>query len=1331
VSDEEHRADPVEIDDEIADQVAANLPEAEPESGPEERQRQFIAERMTRLRPKDAPEESAPSSAPDLEGAPTEPEFPDALHRDAVRQYRERQRRQSEESADYASTSEEEAHPAPGESEPPEPPDPAPASNWIPIGPSVLRQGQGGVKPATSGRTPGISVFSGGDTVYIASHNGGAWRSDDAGENWRPLMNAFDLNPGIQAADSLACGAVIVDPNDADRVFVGTGEGAASGSAFFGVGPIMSSDGGLNWTTEPVAPGSPELAGSSFFRLAMDPADPDRVVAASRRGVYRREPDGAGGFHYAQKTLGGVGTQIVTDVVVARSGGVTTFVAARQNGPVYSSTDGHTWTELGTGLPAGLARVSLAMQEGNPNVVYALSANARIFRLNVAEGTWREATGVPSGFLGTQGWYDLAIAVAPNNVNRIYLGGSTVLSGGDWSGSVYRCEVTVAGAAVSLAPTYIGNSVHADIHALVFAPGDANKLWVGCDGGVFYSTNPTGFGDIFNSRNTGLATLSMNFLGQHPTEDAVLFSGTQDNGGVRYTGEEAWLYSSGGDGGFAVINWHDPYKVLSTYVAGSIRRSTDGGTRYSYSNVNVPLVAGDSALFYAPIAGTPHDPTSATPAADADIVAFGSIRPWISTTFGGGWQSIPNNTLAGDSLNGSIKSITFASATKLYAGTMNGGVYRLDNTGAGWTRVQIDTLGGANQLPLSGPVTDIAVDSADATGNSVYITLGGFGDYRHVWHFDNTSWEHRSGPAAGSVDALLDVQHSAIATDPSQPTHVYVGADIGIWRSPDSGATWEPFSQGLPDAAVLDLKLHDGRRLLRAGTHGRSAWERRLDTATASGVELYVRDTQLDQGRFATVNFLPDPTAQGSTVRHWFGPDIKLDTPDAMGNYQFPLGSKIDFHDFVDVLSDDARNVATHATSTIITRAYVQVHNRGLAPAANVQVMALLANASAGLPALPPGYELDVQNGTQITTSNWQTLGIATLPVVEVGFPQIAAFDLPSSMLPPPANLAGNDHHCVLALLHHPGDPYTSTQTNTDLNSLQERKAAHKNLKVVQFTGTLPTPLVLPFKINNAWLEQNLLTTIRINLNGYPGHVRIFLPRLKIEGELERHVSGAKVGREYEEFRAWAGQHVEMIKRNQRSRFPYHREWSRARIEDLEQILETDVMLTADDNKQVEISQIQMDPGGSHTLFMMINRPPNGRVGDTHTIQIEQWDTRRRTPIGSLTTRVELVPEPDLKPHTLELSTRRYREEFLMLRARLHGPDGMLVTPEAGASVRLTLQGAQSVYTEPIAYHGGWKLYWHLINLDSARTLRTVAATAFLNGVAAGHAEIAVEGVHS
>src|SRR5206468_3267443 len=166
-------------------------------------------------------------------------------------------------------------------------------------------------------------------------------------------------------------------------------------------------------------------------------------------------------------------------------------------------------------------------------------------------------------------------------------------------------------------------------------------------------------------------------------------------------------------------------------------------------------------------------------ASEAERVAFGSRRVWISDTFGGGWQSIPSNS-ATDDLGARVRSLRLASFSKLYAGATNGRVFRFTSSGGVWTSTRIDN----------------------------------------------------------------------------------VAADIGVWRSTDGGVNWAPFSSGLPDAAVFDLDLHNPRRLLRASTYGRGVWEYRLDATSLSGVELYVRDTQLDQGRFTTVNFLNDPTDQ-------------------------------------------------------------------------------------------------------------------------------------------------------------------------------------------------------------------------------------------------------------------------------------------------------------------------------------------------------------------------------------------------------------------------------------------------------------------------------------
>ncbi len=960
----------------------------------------------------------------------------------------------------------------------PEAPVPPPANNWIPIGPSILRRGQGLGRPAVSGRVAGLAIAPGGNRIYVASANGGVWRSDDAGLSWLSTMESFDLNPLQAASDTLACGAIAIDPSHPDRVYVGTGEG--NNGVYFGVGPIRSDDGGTNWVTETA---TPPLAGRSFFALAADPGNAERVVAGTNNGVYRREP-GGGGNQWIQKALPGAGDSRVTGVAASRSGSTTTFYVAPWRGPVYSSPDGSTWTPLGTNFPtANVGRIGLAVAPSDPTVLYALVARQDnnlllgVFRLDTSDNQWRQISNGPADLFGPsapgQGNYDLAITVDPNNPNLIYLGGSTrsASAGGDteWVAAINRCPVTVSGSGAgrtySMTPVAIGNTAHADVHDLQFTPGDSNKLYVGCDGGVFFTDNAKGSpgATSFQQRNVGLATLTLNHLGIHPSSDAVLFCGGQDSGTLRYTGEEAWLHSAPGDGGFAVVNSTNPYRVLRTYIRGVIDRAADGGRDYpSWAGVNVfPDPPPESVEFYAPIAGLPN-PANAT---EANLIAFGSIRTWLSTGFGGGWQSIPTNSLATDQLNGNITALAWASSTKLYVGTVAGGVYRFTKTGVSWGPNPPAQLTPA--LPLTGvPVTGIAVDPADPSGNSVYITLGGTGDYRHVWHYNGTIWSAASGPPPPSTSGLLDVQHNAIVVDPANTNTLFAAADIGIWQSTDGGSTWSVFSSGLPDAAVLDLKLHPTQRILWASTYGRGVYERTLQ-ATTNAVELYIRDTQLDTGRVPSVDGLPDPTRSNGTangtVNHRNGPDIQVDMLSSAGTFKTP-SSQINFYQFVDIVTDHGLaltppvsqvGTVNPSSGTIHNRVYVQIHNRGVTPANGVRVMLLLAK-STPTPALPAGYATNVQNGTPINTTDWKTVGFATLNNLRVGFPQVASFDLASSMLPPPASLAGNNQYCVLALVHASSDPFAVTDTNVDTLALASRHATVKDITVVAYVGPIP-----------------------------------------------------------------------------------------------------------------------------------------------------------------------------------------------------------------------------------------------------------------------------------
>ena len=99
------------------------------------------------------------------------------------------------------------------------------ARNWLPLGPSVVMDGQTVGNQPVAGRVSRLAVAPNGAVVYAASANGGVFRSADGGTTWRSMMDRFDLDPTSFATASLVCGAIALDPADPNRVYVGTGEG--------------------------------------------------------------------------------------------------------------------------------------------------------------------------------------------------------------------------------------------------------------------------------------------------------------------------------------------------------------------------------------------------------------------------------------------------------------------------------------------------------------------------------------------------------------------------------------------------------------------------------------------------------------------------------------------------------------------------------------------------------------------------------------------------------------------------------------------------------------------------------------------------------------------------------------------------------------------------------------------------------------------------------------------------------------------------------------------------------------------------------------------------
>ena len=213
--------------------------------------------------------------------------------------------------------------------------------------------------------------------LYVAYASGGVWKTLNNGVSFTPLSDQLPV---------IITGAIAVDPNLPQRLWVGSGEANASRSSYGGMGVFLSDDQGASF----------RHAGLSdvdrIARIVVHPKDSKQVcVAASgrlysdggRRGVFCTRDAGASWT----QTLVGNGRTGAIDLVIdpkrpklmyaamwdhARS--AWNFSESGTGSGIYKSSDGGaSWTRLGGGLPTGehVGRIGLAIAASDPDTVYA------------------------------------------------------------------------------------------------------------------------------------------------------------------------------------------------------------------------------------------------------------------------------------------------------------------------------------------------------------------------------------------------------------------------------------------------------------------------------------------------------------------------------------------------------------------------------------------------------------------------------------------------------------------------------------------------------------------------------------------------------------------------------------------------------------------------------------------------------------------------------------------------------------------------------------------------------------------------------------------------
>jgi len=297
--------------------------------------------------------------------------------------------------------------------------------------------------------------------------------------------------------------------------------------------------------------------------------------------------------------------------------------------------------------------------------------------------------------------------------------------------------------------------------------------------------------------------------------------------------------------------------VIHGYYSRWIARSTVGGAfglanwpLINDLNLPNPQVRGPS-IFYPPIVLDETNPNN---------LAVGTDRINLDTSQGtGGFPDANEISLPGvTGTNDRISALNYVNSNLIYAATVNGRVFRCDRAGGAWTVRVLHAAPLPNRW-----IWDVAPLPADV--NTVVVVMAGYGvPGGHVWQgvvpaAGAATWTAISGTAPSAVP---DVSCSAFQIDPLDGNTIYVGTDIGVFRTIDGGVTWTNFSEGLPNVAIYDIKLHESGRLLRAGTHGRGMWERRLDMLAMPDVQVFVRDHMLHAGRVAPVNGIASPYAE-------------------------------------------------------------------------------------------------------------------------------------------------------------------------------------------------------------------------------------------------------------------------------------------------------------------------------------------------------------------------------------------------------------------------------------------------------------------------------------
>ena len=640
------------------------------------------------------------------------------------------------------------------------------------------------------------------ETIYLGAASGGVWKSVDNGTNWEYKFDGVNL---------ISIGDIAIDPNNENILYAGTGEANASSYSFMGDGIYKSYNAGEDW--EHIG-----LEYSAYIgRIVVDYDNSERLFVAAcgnlftpdpERGLYRSENGGTSWekILFVNDSVSAI--DIVQhpenpDILFAgmweRMRGLEYRHSFGEGTGIWKTEDGgDTWVELTNGLPSGDAgRVGLAIAGSNPNVVYAYydmpDYEVNVFKSTNGGTTWVQTNDWElQGMNNYFGWYFGQIRVHPEDENMVFVMGVKMFRSTNGGNSWLE----------------IGEGeIHVDHHAMYFDM-ENDRILQGNDGGL-YASNNNGFNwsKMNNLPFTQFYAIDVDYW--NPER---IIGGTQDNGtNITYSGSiNDWERILWGDGMYCLIDYTNPNIMYAESQWGNLHKSTNGGNDIDYIGWQWED-EDDRVNWSAPLAMDPVNP---------GVLYFGTYRVWKSYNGGNAWSTVSVDLTKGiDQYFHTITTIAVSPVNTniVVVGSGDGLVHISNSSGGEWENV-------SDGIPDRW-VTKVACDPFDE--NTIYATVSGFRWDEPLAHvFKSTdlgqNWENISGN-------LPEIPMNDIVLDPDHEGHIFVGSDAGIFYTQDSGQNWNSLNEGIYNAPVMAMKIHNPTRALVIGTYGVSAYRLDLD----------------------------------------------------------------------------------------------------------------------------------------------------------------------------------------------------------------------------------------------------------------------------------------------------------------------------------------------------------------------------------------------------------------------------------------------------------------------------------------------------------------------